>query len=173
MADIFLSYASQDVAKAKLLAEALAQHGWEVFWDRSSLMAGQHFRKIIEQEIDACQCMIVAWSQHAIESNWVLGEAGLAYEQQKLAPILFTEVRPPIEYRVLHTENLAAWNGEQDNAEFKKLLRALISKIGPGKVSGPLNAEPKVKPTEESKDVGINPGNPERAESGSDTRKPR
>ena len=33
-ADIFLSYAHQDIERARGLAEAFAAQGWSVFWDR-------------------------------------------------------------------------------------------------------------------------------------------
>ena len=62
MADIFLSYAREDLAKAKLLAAALEKQGWSVFWDRTSLLAGQDFDQVIEQAIEQARCMIVAWS---------------------------------------------------------------------------------------------------------------
>ena len=35
MSDIFISYASADRDRARLLADALAQKGWSVWWDRT------------------------------------------------------------------------------------------------------------------------------------------
>ena len=34
MADIFLSYAAEDVERAQAIAAALEQLGWSVWWDR-------------------------------------------------------------------------------------------------------------------------------------------
>ncbi len=62
MDDIFLSYAREDLAKAELLATALEIQGWSVFWDRSSILAGQDFDEVIENAIAATKCMIVLWS---------------------------------------------------------------------------------------------------------------
>jgi hypothetical protein len=38
MADIFISYARPDRARAKALAEALERNGWSVWWDRGILL---------------------------------------------------------------------------------------------------------------------------------------
>jgi TIR domain len=63
MADIFLSYAREDIKKAELLAAALESKGWSVFWDRTSLLAGQDFEAVIDQAIKQAGCMVVAWSR--------------------------------------------------------------------------------------------------------------
>ena len=88
MADIFLSYAREDLAKAKLLATALEKQGWSVFWDRT-LLAGQYIEEVIEQEIEQASCMIVAWSRVSKKSDWVRGEADIGRKRKILVPILF------------------------------------------------------------------------------------
>jgi len=90
--DIFLSYAREDLAKAKLLAAALEKQGWSVFWDRSSILTGQDFDDVIEQAIEQTRCMIVAWSSVAKRSDWVRGEATIGRERRILLPILFDKV---------------------------------------------------------------------------------
>jgi hypothetical protein len=74
LADIFLSYAREDLVKAKQLTAALENQGWSVFWDRTALLAGQDFEEVIEQAIGQASCMIVAWSKEAKKSDWVRGE---------------------------------------------------------------------------------------------------
>ncbi len=130
MADIFLSYAREDLAKAERLANALEKLGWSVFWDRSSILAGEDFEEVIEVAIDAASCMIVAWSEASKRSDWVRGEAQLGREQKKLVPILLEPVKPPIAFRALHTENFAEWNGQQHSEEFQKLQRAVERLVG-------------------------------------------
>lgn len=129
MADIFLSYAREDLVKAKLLAETLQQQGWSVFWD-STLLAGQDFHDEIEQEIAKAGCMIVAWSTSSRTSQWVKGEATLGHRRKVLVPILFDEVDPPINFIALHTENFVDWRGETDSSSFHKLQLALINILG-------------------------------------------
>ncbi len=132
MADIFLSYAREDIKKAELLANALESQGWSVFWDRTSLLAGQDFETVIEQAIKQAGCMVVAWSEASRQSDWVRGEAGIARERNILVPILFEPVEPPIAFRTLHTENLTDWDGEIDAPDFLKLCKAINEYIKPG-----------------------------------------
>ncbi|MBM4207348.1 MAG: toll/interleukin-1 receptor domain-containing protein [Gammaproteobacteria bacterium] len=129
MADIFLSYAREDIKKAELFAAALESKGWSVFWDRTSLLAGQDFEAVIEQAIQQADCIIVAWSEASKQSDWVCGEAGIGRERNNLLPILFEPVEPPIAFRSLHTVNLTDWDGETDTPDFLKLCNAINERI--------------------------------------------
>ena len=60
MADIFISYASEDVARARVLANALAGCGWSVFWDRT-IPFGMTWRQVIGKELEEALCVVVAW----------------------------------------------------------------------------------------------------------------
>src|SRR5512132_4023585 len=86
MADIFLSYAQEDLNFAEKLAKALEKRGWSVWWDRS-LAAGDHFSEVIAGELkDAC-CSVTVWSKQSVGSRWVRDEAESALEQNKLVPV--------------------------------------------------------------------------------------
>ena len=52
MADIFLSYATEDRARAKSLAESLELRGWAVWWDKK-IPLGTSFDQVIEEAIGA------------------------------------------------------------------------------------------------------------------------
>jgi formylglycine-generating enzyme required for sulfatase activity len=130
VADIFLSYAREDLAKARLLATGLEQQGWSVFWDRTSIQIGQDFDEVIEEAIEQARCMIVGWSQASKRSDWVRGEATIGRERRILLPVLFEAVSPPIAFRSLHTEDFSNWRGEPDNAEFLNLCKALTRLAG-------------------------------------------
>lgn len=129
MADIFLSYAREDLTKAKVLTVALENMGWSVFWD-SALLAGQDFHDVIEQEIEKAGCMIVAWSAASRNAAWVKGEATLGERRKILVPIKFDSVDPPINFISIHTENFAAWNGDIHSDEFNNLKRAVARLVG-------------------------------------------
>jgi len=141
VADIFLSYAREDLQKARLLATGLEQQGWSVFWDRTSIQIGQDFDEVIEEAIEQARCMIVGWSQASKRSDWVRGEATIGRERRILLPILFESVSPPIAFRSLHTEDFSNWRGEPDNAEFLNLCKALTRLAGNGQqISAPISS---------------------------------
>jgi len=51
MSDIFISYASSDIEKAKALAGILEQQGWSVWWDRE-IPPGRSFDEVLEEALD-------------------------------------------------------------------------------------------------------------------------
>jgi hypothetical protein len=61
MSDIFLSYKSEDRARAKIIAEALEQHGYSVWWDRV-IPIGKNYDDVITEALDAAKCVIVLHS---------------------------------------------------------------------------------------------------------------
>jgi hypothetical protein len=46
MPDVFISYASADRDRARLIAEVLATKGWSVWWDRE-IPPGKSFDEVI------------------------------------------------------------------------------------------------------------------------------
>ena len=74
MADVFLSYAQEDRTRARKLADALRELGWDVWWD-AHVYVGTRFRSEITRQLQAAKCVVVLWSQASIESDWVIDEA--------------------------------------------------------------------------------------------------
>lgn len=77
LADIFISYARPDRNKIAPLSAALEQAGWTVWWDRH-IDGGAAFARAIEMELEASRAVVVAWSQAAVQSDWVKDEAAAA-----------------------------------------------------------------------------------------------
>ena len=119
--DIFISYAREDRERVAPLADALAERGWSVFWDRN-IPAGATWRSHIGQALADARCVIVAWSESSVGSTWVSEEADEAKSRGVLVPILLDPVRPPIGFRSIQAADLSDWTGGGDSPGFAQLL---------------------------------------------------
>lgn len=87
MADIFLSYASEDADLPQSLANALRTRGWSVFWSRV-IVPRATWDEVIERELKDCQGVIALWSLRSVPSQWVRSEAEFAADHNKLIPVI-------------------------------------------------------------------------------------
>src|SRR5262245_62607998 len=101
MADVFISYASEDRARARALAEALAGYGWSVWWDRN-IPLGKSFDEVIEQALAQARCVIVLWSRVSVASEWVRNEASEAKRRGILVTVFLEEINASLEFRIVH-----------------------------------------------------------------------
>src|SRR5262245_3319705 len=112
MADIFLSYAREDEAHARLLASALHSRGWSVWWDRH-IPAGRDFNRFIEEQLSHARCIVVLWSKASVASHFVRDEAAEGIADGRLVPVLIEAVRQPIGFRQFQAANLVDWRSEE------------------------------------------------------------
>lgn len=128
MADIFVSYASADRDRVKVLAEALAAQGWSVWWDRT-IPPGRQFDEVIEEELAAARCVVVLWSQAAVASGWVKTEAADAMARRILVPALIDDIKIPLEFRRLQAADLSAWHPGSPHPPFDEFLGAIATQL--------------------------------------------
>ncbi|MGH6950285.1 MAG: toll/interleukin-1 receptor domain-containing protein, partial [Vitreimonas sp.] len=128
MADVFISYASEDRNRVKPLADALQQRGFNVWWDRS-LGAGQDYTAIIERELKAAKAVIVVWTQGSVSSTFVRDEAGRARDEGRLVPVLLDPVQLPLGFGAFQAEDFTRWNGGANAPQMQILEEALKAKI--------------------------------------------
>ena len=100
MSDIFISYASADRERAKLLSGTLDRRGWSVWWDRT-IPPGKEYDEVIEKALDSAKCVVVLWSNTSVASSWVKTEAAEAMRRKILVPAVIDQVTIPLEFRRL------------------------------------------------------------------------
>ena len=128
LADIFISYSSEDRDRVTALAAALESEGFSLWWDHN-LSAGGHFVSEIEEQLDAAGVVLVVWSDWSVNSMWVADEANVGLEREILVPVSVDGVRPKLGFRQIQTIDLGHWNDALP-ANFDKLIAALNSKLG-------------------------------------------
>lgn len=144
MADVFLSYAREDRELAERMADAIAQRGWSVWWDRK-IHVGRSFGRVIETELSVARCVVVLWSSASIDSDWVLNEADEGARRKILVPIRIGDVRPPLEFRRLHTATLSS--ADLAGRDFAECLTAIQELVGtPPSSQAAIRAAPSPEP---------------------------
>jgi hypothetical protein len=135
MADIFISYASEDRNRVRPLAEALMSRGFDIWWDRS-LAAGQDYTAIIERELKNAKAVIVVWTQGSSASTFVRDEAGRARDEGRLVPVLLDRVDIPLGFGAFQAEDFTRWNGGANAPQVQLLEEVLKAKLSGRDVDG-------------------------------------
>lgn len=136
MADIFISYASEDRDRITPLVDRLEGEGWTVWWDRD-LVAGPSYGQKIQESLDEAKCVVVAWSSNSINSNWCRDEANEGLERDALVPFCLDNVRPPLWFRSLQTASLHSWPAVESELD---TLMAGITECIAAQAEGTANA---------------------------------
>jgi hypothetical protein len=95
MADVFISYAHQDKSFAdgrgieKILKSVAPQI---TFWRDSGITAGSTWNEEIRDQLRACKCVFVIWSETSWASHWVRQEAFYGYVRDILVPMRIDDV---------------------------------------------------------------------------------
>jgi hypothetical protein len=146
---VFVSYASEDRAVAKTIADALSAKGLDVWFDRDELGSGDDFRRKIESAIDRCAVFVPVISKACGDPRrFFFQEWRAAIDVSKkasftarfLMPVVIDDVayddeRVPREFRQLHWERVAAEGPEPRWVEeVQKEVRAFrkVSMAGAG-----------------------------------------
>jgi TolB-like protein len=144
MADIFISYVSEDHARAGQLARALEANGHSVWWDRD-LHGGADFAAEIERQLAVARAVIVLWSSRSRDSQWVRDEASYARDAGKLVPVTLDRSPSPLGFRQLQAIDLSAWKGDAGDAAVARLVNSLghfVENDGPARTK-PVPAAPR------------------------------
>lgn len=131
MARVFLSYAHQDDAVARGLAEAIGHAGHEVWWDRE-IHGGCRFATEIDRALKNAEAVVVLWSGSSVESAWVQDEAAEGRDTGRLIPVTVGGSKPPLGFRQFQAIDLGRWNGFGQSPRLEDLLDAIGKTTGSG-----------------------------------------
>jgi len=124
LAQVFLSYAHEDLPRVRSLVTSLEAEGYSVWWDRA-LQPGESFEATIDREIQAAQCVVVVWSYSSVNSQWVKNEALEGLDRDVLVPISIDEIRLPVAFKQQQCANFKNWPQAVDPNEYRKFLSVL------------------------------------------------
>lgn len=136
--DIFISYAREDRERVRLIAEELARRGHDVWWD-PRLRGGQDFRDAIEDALKSARCVVVAWSRHSLDSDFVIDEAERGKQRGILLPVFIDAgIGPPLGFGGIHTNDLSGWLADPSRPEpFDQFAGDLADLLGRTPGAGP------------------------------------
>ena len=137
MAQVFVSYKSEDRERLRPLVEALEIEGIDVWWD-ARIEGGASWRESIEQQLESALCVVVAWSERSVgaEGRFVRDEAGRALSRGTYLPILLDAVRLPIGFGEVQAISLVGWKGSRADSKFQDVLTAIRSHVRNGASTG-------------------------------------
>ncbi len=139
---VFLSYASQDVAAAQRICEALRAAGVEVWFDQSELVGGDQWDAKIRRQIGSCALfvpLISAATQARLEGyfrlEWKLAAQRtytMADEKAFLLPVWIDdtgelEAKVPAEFKAVQWSRLP---GGETPAKFCERVKSLLNGAG-------------------------------------------
>lgn len=137
MADIFISYSSQDRVIAQRFEAALGEAGYAVFRDQST-PAGQDWDSWIRGQLASARLTLVLWSKASVASPNVRHEAIIARESGKLMPVMIDDLAPtdfPMGLFMVHALKIG-----RSEREFDAALPRFLEDV-----AGRLQTAPRVK----------------------------
>ena len=145
MADVFVSYVSEDRAIAEKISRGLEGAGFSVWWDRH-IHGGVGFRKEIDRQLGAAKVVVVLWSAASLDSEWVCDEAQQARDENKLIPLRLDGVQPPLGFRQAQSLDFSGWNGDPTVGAFAALVDSARDFVGRPPTDAPLAVLPTAAP---------------------------
>lgn len=142
MAEVFLSYAREDRARAEQVAHGLEANGIDVFWD-NEIPPGATWADHIEQKLSQCKALIVLWSAHSTKSQWVREEARMGRDKGVLIPAMIDNVPAPFGFGEVQAADLSNWNGEAQHPNWQRFIAAVRQFCAGPSAQAPMGAPPR------------------------------
>jgi TolB-like protein/tetratricopeptide (TPR) repeat protein len=133
VADLFVSYKSEDRDRVAPLVAALEADGVGLWWD-AHIGGGTAWRDTIETELNAARCVLVVWSTRSTgpEGSFVRDEATRALRRGAYLPVRIDPVEPPLGFGETQALSLIGWKGNRENPGYAA-VRAAVQAVIAGK----------------------------------------
>jgi TolB-like protein/Flp pilus assembly protein TadD len=113
------------------LANALEHAGFTIWWDEL-ITGGEAYSRSIAEALEKADVVLVLWSAHSIESDWVKDEAAHGRERHRLVPLSVDGTRPPLGFRQYQVIDLSRWHGRRSAPEIAAIERGIHSVLHNG-----------------------------------------
>ena len=101
---IFVSYVSKDSDLAEDLARRMREAGGRVFLDQVSARTEGRLPSKIARDLEISDEVVVLWTDHSVNSPWVLHQTGAAFGMHKrVTPVLVGSPQVPSFLRKIKT----------------------------------------------------------------------
>jgi hypothetical protein len=121
---LFISYSHEDKPVAKQVAEALSQRGYEVFWD-AKIPPGMTFDTYIFENLQGSNAVIVLWSKHSIDSDYVKEEAEYAKHHRMLVPLNIDGTDLPFGFTRIQATDISGWHGPMQEGQWQTVVDSI------------------------------------------------
>ncbi|MFZ4120957.1 MAG: toll/interleukin-1 receptor domain-containing protein [Caulobacterales bacterium] len=151
MADVFISYKREELARAAQVARALEDEGYSTFYDvgDGGIHAGETWDKRLERELNSAKCCVVLWSSASTHSDNVRSEARRAKARGVLVPAFIEACEAPIGLDTVQSADLKAWRGSRTDPQWRFLVDRGVAVIVGRAAKGVAPPPPVVKSTTE------------------------
>jgi len=122
--EIFISYAREDIDMVQMIADALTDEGYQVWWDQE-LEGGTTWPDELDRKLNSVVAVVVVWSTDAVKSKFVCAEAEAGLKRDVLVPVMVEQCRIPPKFGEINAIDLSDWRGGRRFGRFRKLVSAI------------------------------------------------
>jgi hypothetical protein len=126
---LFVSYTREDKAIANKVAEALASHGYDVFWD-VKIPTGEKFDTYLFRKLNESNAVVVLWSINSVQSDYVKEEAEFGKNHKALVPLRIDQTPLPFGFTRIQTTDIADWYRSARAPEWQLVVDSIESALG-------------------------------------------
>lgn len=143
MADIFISFKTDDTPRVRAIYDGFRARGLTVFWSNDIPAGAPDYHAIIKAEIRKAPVVVVVWTHNSVQSHPVAQEGAQAERENKLFQVLLDDIEPidfPFEVRFKAQKTMMlGWIGNPNHSEWIKLNSAIDARLGrkPGAMLAP------------------------------------